>query len=92
MVYKFYSCFWHGCTNCYTSNIINNKNQKDMGTLKKIEIIKQAGFKHVSIYECQLKNNKDFQKFVKNDNKEIVDPLNPRDAFYGGRTNSTKLL
>ena len=46
-----------------------------MGTLnkntnEKFEIIKQAGFKHVSIYECQLKNNKDFQKFVKNITKK----------------------
>ena len=55
-------------------------------------MIKSAEYKHVSIYECQLKNNKDFQKFTKNYNKEIVDPLNPRDAFYGGRTNATKLL
>ena len=44
-VYEFYGCFWHGCPNCYKSNIINNKNQKDMGTLnkntnEKIEIIK----------------------------------------------------
>ena len=46
----------------------------------------------MSIYECQLKNNKVFQKFVKNFNKEILDPLNSRDAFYGGRTNATKLL
>ena len=45
-VYEFYCCFWHGCTNCYQSNIINKKNQKDMGTLnkntnEKIAIIKK---------------------------------------------------
>ena len=34
-VYEFYGCFWHGCPNCYRSNIISNKNQKDMGTLNK---------------------------------------------------------
>ena len=55
-------------------------------------MIINAGYKHVEVYECQLKSNKDFQKFIKNYNKEIVDPLNPRDAFYGGRTNATKLL
>ena len=54
-------------------------------TIEKREIIKSAGYKHVEVYECQLKNNKDFQKFVKNYNKEIVEPLNPRDAFYGVR-------
>ena len=32
-VYEFYVCFWHGCPNCYKPNIINSKNQRDMGTL-----------------------------------------------------------
>ena len=29
-------------------------------------MIKSAEYKHVEVYECQIKNNKDFQKFVKN--------------------------
>ena len=61
-------------------------------TIEKRETIKKAGYKHVSIYECQLNKNKDFQKFTKNFTQEVVEPLNPRDAFYGGRTNATKLL
>ena len=96
-VYEFYGCFWHGCPNCYKSNIINSKNQRDMGTLndltiEKRENIKSAGYKHVSTYECQLNKNKEFQKFAKDFDQEIVEPLNPRDSFYGGRTNATKLL
>ena len=70
-VYKFYGCFWHGCPNCYKANIINSKNQKDMGTLndlttEKRETIKNAGYNHVSTYECQLNKNKEIQKFAKN--------------------------
>ena len=43
-------------------------------TIEKREIIKSSGYKYVSIYECQQKNNKEFQRFVKNIyNKEIVD-------------------
>ena len=96
-VYEFHGCFWHGCPNCYKPNIINTKNQKDMGTLndqtiEKRENIKSAGYNHVSIYECQLNKNKEFQQFAKNFTQEVVEPLNPRDAFYGGRTNATKLL
>ena len=96
-VYEFYGCFWHGCPKCYRPNIINTKNQKDMGTLndqtiEKRDTIKNAGYNHVSTYECQLAKNKDFQKFATNFTQEIVEPLNPRDAFYGGRTNATKLL
>ena len=89
--------FWHRCPNCYKPNIINSKNQKDMGTLndlavEKCDTIENAGYNHVSTYECQLIKNKDFQKFAKNFTQEIVELLNPRDAFYGGRTNATKLL
>ena len=80
-VYEFYGCFWHGCPNCYKPNIINSKSQRDMGTLNdqtigKRDTIKNAGYNHVSTYECQLTKNKDFQKFAKNFTQEIVEPLN----------------
>ena len=96
-VYEFYGCFWHGCPKCYRPNIINTKSQKDMGalndlTVEKHNTIKNAGYNHVSTYECQLTKSKDFQKFAKNFTQEIVEPLNPRNAFYGGRTNAIKLL
>ena len=69
----------------------------DMGTLnnktiKRLETIENAGYKHISTYECQLAKNKDFQKFAKNFTQEVAEPLNPREAFYGGWTNATKLL
>ena len=88
-IYEFYGCFWHGCQNCYKPNIINSKNQKDMGTLndltiEKCETIKNAGYNHVSTYECQVNKNKEFQKFAKNFTQEIVEPLNPRMLFMVG--------
>ena len=96
-VYEFYGCFWHGCPNCYKPNIINSKSQRDMGTLNdqtigKCDTIKNAGYNHVSTYECQLTKNKDFKNFAKNFTQEIVEPLNPHHTFYGGWTNATKLL
>ena len=96
-VYEFYGCFWHGCPNCYKPNIVNSKNQMEMGTLnaqaiEKRENIKSAGYNHIETYECQLTKNKDFQNFAKYFEQEVVEPLNRRDSFYGGRTNATKLL
>ena len=61
-------------------------------TIGKRDTIKNAGYNHVSTYECQLTKNKDFQKFAKNFTQKIVEPLNPCHTFYGGRTNATKLL
>ena len=57
-------------------------------TIEKRETIKSSGYNHVSTYECQLNKSKEFQKFAKDFDQEIVEPLNPRDSFYGGRTNS----
>ena len=61
-------------------------------TVEKRDTIKNACYNHVSTYECQLAKNKDFRKFTENFTQEIVAPFNPRDAFYSGRTNATKLL
>ena len=62
-VYEFYGCFRHGCPNCCKPNIINSKNQKDMGTLNDLTVekhdnIKNAGYNHVSTYDCQLAKTK----------------------------------
>ena len=97
-VYEFHGCFWHGCPDCYKPDVINNKNQSDMGTLynktqDKNNKITAVGYNLIEMWECKLKKDKSFQKYYKNDwNREGVGPLNPRDAFYGGRTNATKLL
>ena len=69
-VHEFYGCFWHGCPNCYKPNIRNGKDQKDMGTLnektiEERETIKKAGYNHMSIYDCQLNKNKDFQNSLR---------------------------
>ena len=95
-VYEFQGCFWHGCEKCFSNDMINTKNQMDMLTLRKRtqaknDKIRNAGYKLVEEYECELKENNEFKKFFKTWDRECVEPLNPRDAFFGGRTNVTKL-
>lgn len=60
-------------------------------TAEKCGKIRAAGFDLVEVWECELAKDRDFEKFYKTWDREIVDPLNPRDAFFGGRTNVTKL-
>ena len=93
-VYEFQGCFWHGCPKCYSGDTINTKNKIDMAELNKRTIAKNKkiedhGYNLVSVYECDL--FKDFTKWFKSNPTEFVGPLNPRDAFFGGRTNGTKL-
>ena len=65
-----------------------------MKTQEKNKIkITDSGYHLIEMWECKLKNDKCFHKYFKNDwNKDVFSSLNPRDAFYGGRTNATKLL
>ena len=95
-VYEFQGCFWHGCKKCYTENTINPWNQVEMGELQnRTEIknrkIKDLGYNLIETYECELAKNSDFKKWSKENDIELITPLNPRDAFFGGRTNVTKL-
>ena len=52
--YEFYGCFWHGCPKCYRSNIINTKNQKDMGTLNDLTVEKRDISKMLATTMFQL--------------------------------------
>jgi len=93
-VYQFHGCFWHGCPKCYNDDTINNINHKTMGDLyektkEKSRQIIDAGFNLTEKWECEWVKSKDYRSVIKNSN-HIVEPLNPRDAFYGGRTNASK--
>ena len=78
---------------------MNARSQKTMeqlykDTLKKVNYLESHGFVVVQKWECELKKelkeDEEMKQFF--DEYEIVDPLQPRDAFYGGRTNATKLF
>ena len=68
--------------------------QRYNNTLKKVNYLESHGFVVVQKWECELekelKEDEEMKRFF--DEYEIVDPLQPRDAFYGGRTNATKLF
>ena len=80
-VYEFQGCFWHGCEKCFSNDMINTKNQMDMLTLRKRtqaknDKIRNAGYKLVEEYECELKENNEFKKFFKTWDRECVKELN----------------
>ena len=78
---------------------MNPTSQKTMeqlykDTMKKVNYLENHGFEVVQKWQCELekelKEDEEMKQFF--DEYEIVDPLQPRDAFYGGRTNATKLF
>ena len=103
MVYEFYGCLWHGCPTCYPHR--EHKLPRVETTVEDAyvkltegqewlinEVRGQEG-QLVKIWECEfrdeLERNPEMEDFV--DNLELPEPLHPRDAFFGGRTNAIKL-
>ena len=60
----------------------------------KVKYLKDQGFEVIQMWECKLvkerENDEEMKRYF--EEYELVDPLQPRDAFYGGRTNAAKLL
>ena len=100
VVYQFHGCYWHGCKSCFRNR---TKEHRRLGqrrmcdvyeqTLQKTRELKAMGYIVIEMWECQWnefkKSHPDCQKYV--DSLHFTRPLNPRDAFFGGRTNAAKL-
>ena len=98
-VYEMQGCFFHGCRKCYGHTTQNRLLRKSMGqlhqeTLNKLESLKNLGFEVKVIWEHEydqlMKTNPEFKKAALECN--LNEPLQPRDAFFGGRTNSVRLF
>ena len=63
-------------------------------TMKKAHYLTSLGYRVVEMWECELDKKLEEDDEMKRyfDQYKIVDPLDPRDAFYGGRTNAAKLF
>lgn len=99
-VYEFQGCFYHGCLKCYPNRMQRHPKQLGktmhvvrMQTMEKVMKMESLGYKVVEMWECKWnklkRDNNDIASFVAK--LDIVSPLNPRDAFFGGRTNAIKL-
>lgn len=100
-VYEFNGCFWHGCRTCHSNNrhckhaVNPDRTMEELyrATKAKEEALRTAGY-HVKImWECEWDDICKTNPFVKNfvSNHSLVEPLQPRDAFFGGRTGAIAL-
>ena len=100
-VYEYHGCIFHGCRKCFPKQ----GNMKGFchpdrtvsevyeATLKKTAILRDAGYTVIEMWGCDFAKQKEtdpelaefLEKF------EFVPPLEPRDAFFGGRTGATTL-
>ena len=100
-VYEFHRCLWHPCPSCFTIHrdrfpiCHKDRTLQEVyeSTLKKHDLLRQRGYDLEAQWECdwdlEVKTNQDLAPFLQT--LEMVDPLDLRDAFFGGRTNAVKL-
>ena len=62
-------------------------------TMVKKQYIKDGSYSYISVRECDFKRDMGSDVNMKHyiQSLEIVSPLEPRDAFFGGRTEAFKL-
>ena len=98
-VYQFHGCHWHGCPHCFQPETEHPEKGKTMSHLYQetqavTKNIRKLGFKVIEIWEHDW-NHKRKQKDVKECIEEVdtdsVKPLDPRDGFFGGRTDARKM-
>ena len=99
-LYMFQGCFWHGCDKCYSkSSTLHPVKQIPMKDLRQhtrhqIHTLRSKGYTVVEKWECAFRediaHNHDLETFY--NSYKVHESLKPRDAFFGGRTNGTKLF
>ena len=99
-IYEFHGCFYHGCLTHFKDRLQKHPYHegKTMGqvrkeTATKIQQLRDLGYTVKEIWECewqlQKKVDPEIQLFV--EHLEMDTPLDPRQAFFGGRTNAITL-
>ena len=97
--YEFQGCSYHGCINCFPNHTMRhpinlNKTMRDVRreTRTRIQQLSQLGHRVKEMWECKwnhmIQADPQLKQFIYTLN--IATPLNPREAFFGGRTNAIK--
>ncbi|XP_077205235.1 ephrin type-B receptor 1 isoform X2 [Paroedura picta] len=96
--YDFLGCFHNGCLQCQNPHHFNKLigktfDQLYSATRKRCDELKRMGFEVRSIWEHEWNHLKSTDESVKAFLKtaQFPDPLHPRDALFGGRTNAITL-
>jgi G:T-mismatch repair DNA endonuclease (very short patch repair protein) len=98
-VLQFHGCFWHGCPTCYQVNrdrTFSTTNREDTidaryeRTIATTCRLQKQGYHVIEKWECafkwELEENREMRDFLTNHALLETPPLDPRDAFFGGRT------
>ena len=100
-VYEFNGCFWHGCPRCHPQNrhakhaVNPDRTMEELwrATLAKETALRLGGYTLEVMWECDwddlTKHDPAVKQFLTK--LQLVEPLQPRHAFFGGRTGAVAL-
>ncbi|XP_036144598.1 uncharacterized protein LOC118646236 [Monomorium pharaonis] len=104
-VLQFHGCFWHGCPTCFrvicdrpllSTNPEDTIDTRYKRTLARTWRLQRLGYRVTEKWECdfdrEVRENSEINTFLENHAILKHAPLNPRDAFYGGRTENIATL
>ena len=91
-------CLYHGCKTCYPDrHIIHPRTKQSVEelltlTMKKKTALERKGYHYVCCwsheFQAMLKEDEKMARFVSS--LDIQERLDPRDSFFGGRTNASQ--
>ncbi|CAH3126339.1 unnamed protein product, partial [Porites lobata] len=99
-VYEFHGCLYHGCPRCYPARNAKHYATPDrtveelyQATLSKRTALLRAGYTVIEMWECEWDRLVDTDEAVQHflNSFDLVAPLEPREAFFGGRTGAVAL-
>ena len=98
-VYEFNGCFYHGCPTCFPKRDAKHPKHDNTSmrqiyekTLQRNRAIENEGYNLITIWECEWNHQKlapEVKDFV--EQLQLTKPLEPREAFFGGRMNAIRL-
>jgi len=98
-LFFYHGCFFHGCPRCYRSQETVQPlsgltfRELYMRTEAHMAYLREKGYRVIEKWECDFKPLIEKSPQVKAllSRCSKIDPLKPRDAFYGGRVNAIRL-
>jgi hypothetical protein len=88
-VKMYQQCVWDGCMKCYKRHSVNPYTFQQMFECKywfddRVRKLREAGFTVSIVKECEFVKHYETSNYVKLHPEKM--PVDPRDAFFGGRT------
>ncbi|XP_041478761.1 uncharacterized protein LOC121426498 isoform X1 [Lytechinus variegatus] len=99
-VFEFLGCYFHGCEMCFKPDTLNPRCDKKMGvlyndTLHRLQLLRDGGYHVNFIWEHDWDRERESEQIaphIQHLKETLRNPLNPRDSFFGGRTDGCVLF